>query len=70
MAAEYRVKVKNGDYGYNLETGLYGDQDLIVETDNIIEALRTFFDYTEGAEVGDKTTLTFRYKKDKVKNKK
>ena len=59
MAGRYRVKVKNGDYGYH--EGVYGEHDYIQEYDNFALAMKDFIEWTEEDEMADsKVTLTFR----------
>lgn len=67
--ARYKVVVKDGDYGYNAETGKYGVFDRIVETKSLAEAVGEFMDAVNSAYVDEdhKATLTFTQKAKKVK---
>ncbi len=59
MSGTYRVKVKNGDYGY--QDGVYGQHDYVQDYDNFALAVKDFIEWTEEDEGADsKVTLTFR----------
>lgn len=59
----YRVKVKDGDYGYR--DGVYGQHDYVGDYDNLLEALKDFLEWVDGSAEGDnKVTLSFRPGKD------
>jgi hypothetical protein len=62
MAGSYRVKVKEGDYGYR--DGVYGIHDYVADykSDDFATALKDFLEWTDGNE-DDKVTLTFRPEK-------
>jgi hypothetical protein len=62
MAGIYRVRVKDGDYGYH--DGEYGNHDYVANYDNFALALKDFIEWTEEDELADsKVTLTFRPEK-------
>lgn len=59
MAGSYRIKVKDGDYGYH--DGVYGQHDYVQNYDNFALAMKDFIEWTEEDPDGeDKVTLTFR----------
>lgn len=72
---KYKVVAKNADYGYDHETGVYGEHDLVVKTngnmEGLSEALGVFLanaiigDYDQDVEV----TMTFTYNSAKFKGK-
>lgn len=57
MADTYRVKIKDGDYGYN--NGVYGQHDYVADYATLAEALQDFLEWINGNE-DDKVTLQFR----------
>lgn len=59
MAGTYRVRVKDGDYGYH--NGDYGTRDYVQNYDSFALAMKDFIEWTEEDELADsKVSLTFR----------
>lgn len=68
----YTVKVKNGDYGRDPNTGQYGSMDLLVEFEDLSEALHEFLNCVISAKADAEydqkvqpVTLTFKVKQPK-----
>lgn len=62
MAGKFRVKIKDGDYGYH--EGVYGSHDYVRDYDTLGEALQDFLEWSNDVTNPDKVTLQFRPAKD------